>query len=143
MYASGCSMLCQPWRADGLFEEALAIPGVERWPFDLARFNSSTANAAARPGHYRIAAAYAIQAAIHRGRDYAAALGTLDHVEHIADAGLLGGDSAAYEPPHRTLRAVSASADGPGTPALNPVPQELIATIDARFRTTAVSLPGT
>ena len=37
MYPSGCSMLCQPWRPDGLFEEALAIPGIERWPFDLAR----------------------------------------------------------------------------------------------------------
>jgi hypothetical protein len=23
--------------APGLFEEALAIPGIERWPFDLAR----------------------------------------------------------------------------------------------------------
>ena len=42
MYASGCSMLCQPWRADGLFEEALAIPGVERWPFDLARRAQAT-----------------------------------------------------------------------------------------------------
>jgi hypothetical protein len=37
MYASGCSMLCQPWRPEGLFKEALAIPGIERWPFDLAR----------------------------------------------------------------------------------------------------------
>lgn len=88
--------------------------------------------------------AAAIQAAIHKGHDYAAALGgTLQHVEHVADTGLLGGDSAAYQPLGRALRAVSASAEGPGTPALNPVPQELIATIDARFRTTAVSLPGT
>jgi hypothetical protein len=37
MYPSGCSMLCQPWRPDGLFEEALAIADVERGPFDLAR----------------------------------------------------------------------------------------------------------
>jgi uncharacterized protein YggE len=88
--------------------------------------------------------AAAIQAAIHKGRDYAAALGgTLQHVEHVADTGLLGGDSAAYQPPGRALRAMSASADGPATPALNPVPQELIATIEARFRTAAVSLPGT
>jgi uncharacterized protein YggE len=90
------------------------------------------------------ARAAAIQAAIHKGRDYAAALGgTLQHIEHVADAGLLGGESAAYQPLSRAQRAVSASADGPGTPGLNPVPQELIATIDARFRTTAVSLPGT
>ncbi len=86
----------------------------------------------------------AIQAAIQKGRDYAAALGgTLQHVEHVADTGLLGGDSAAYQPPGRVLRAVSGSADAPGTPALNPVPQELIATIEARFRTTAVSVPRT
>jgi hypothetical protein len=37
MYASGCSMLGQPWRPEGLFEEALAIPGIGRWPSDLAR----------------------------------------------------------------------------------------------------------
>jgi hypothetical protein len=28
-----------------------------------------------------------------------------------------------------------------GTPALTPIPQELIATIEGRFRTTGVSLP--
>ena len=31
--------------------------------------------------------------------------------------------------------------DQPGTPALTPVPQELIAAIEARFRTTDISLP--
>jgi uncharacterized protein YggE len=65
--------------------------------------------------------AAAIQAAIHKCRDYAAALGgALQQVEHVADTGLLGGGSAAYQPTSRALRAVSASADGPGTPALNP-----------------------
>ena len=89
--------------------------------------------------------AAAVQAAIGKGRDYAAALGgTLHHVEHVADTGLLGGDSAAYRPASGgLLRAASSSAAGLGTPALNPVPQELVATIEARFRTTAVSLPGT
>jgi uncharacterized protein YggE len=88
--------------------------------------------------------AAAIQAAISKARDYAAALrGTLHHVEHVADAGLLGGDAVTYQPVHLTARAMSAGAAGPGTPALNPVPQELIAAIDARFRTTGVSLPGT
>ncbi len=82
-------------------------------------------------------------AAIGKARDYAAALGAaLHHIEHVADAGLLGGDAVAYQPLHMTARAMSASAAGPGTPALNPVPQELIATIDARFRTAGVSLPG-
>ena len=65
-------------------------------------------------------------------------------VEHIADAGLLGGDTAPYQPGHVVAaRAYSGSGDQPGTPALTPVPQELIATIEARFRTTEVSLPGT
>ncbi len=87
--------------------------------------------------------AAAIGAAIGKARDYAAALGaTVRHVEHIADAGLLGGDTAPYQP----VRAMAANAfgggpDQPGTPALTPVPQELIATVEARFRTTEVSLP--
>ena len=88
--------------------------------------------------------AAAIRAAAGKARDYAAALGgTVHHVEHVADAGLLGGDAVAYQPVHMAARAGSASAAGPGTPALNPVPQELIATIEARFCTTGVSLPGT
>src|SRR6476646_2770352 len=41
--------------------------------------------------------AAAIAAAIGKARDYAAALGaTVQHVEHIADAGLLGGDTAPF-----------------------------------------------
>ena len=85
--------------------------------------------------------AAAIGAAFGKARDYAAALGaTVRYVEHIADVGLLGGDTA----PHVVAaRAYSARALGQsGTPALNPVPQELIATIEARFRTTEVSLPS-
>jgi uncharacterized protein len=85
--------------------------------------------------------AAAIGAAIGKARDYAAALGaTVAHVEHIADAGLLGGDTA----PHHTVRAMAARAgsiEQSGIPELTPVPQELIATIEARFRTTDVSLP--
>jgi len=87
--------------------------------------------------------AAAISAAIGKARDYAAALGaTLRQVEHIADAGLLGSDTAPYD----TARGMAFRASGgdqPGTPALTPVPQELIATIEARFRTTDVSLPDT
>ncbi|HYX57692.1 MAG TPA: SIMPL domain-containing protein [Streptosporangiaceae bacterium] len=89
--------------------------------------------------------AAAIGAAIGKARDYAAALGaTVRHVEHIADAGLLGGDAAPSQP----VGFVTAKAFGGGggdrlgTPALTPVPQELIATIEARFRTTEVSLPS-
>ena len=89
--------------------------------------------------------AAAISAAIGKARDYAAALGaTVQHVEHIADAGLLGGggDTASYQPVRALAKAFAGSRDQPGTPALTPVPQELIATIEARFRTTDVSLPS-
>jgi uncharacterized protein YggE len=88
--------------------------------------------------------AAAIGAAVRKARDYAAALGArLRNVEHIADAGLLGGDTAPYQPGLRvpaTARGVG--AEQLGTPALNPLPQELIATIEARFRTTEVFLPS-
>jgi uncharacterized protein len=86
--------------------------------------------------------AAAIGAAIGKARDYAAALGaTVAHVEHIADAGLLGGDTAPYQTV-QSLALRAGGGDRPGTPALTPVPQELIATIEARFRTTDVSLPS-
>jgi hypothetical protein len=89
--------------------------------------------------------AAAIGAAIGKARDYAAALGaTVRHVEHIADVGLLGGDTAPYQPVgFVTAKAFGGGGgDRPGTPALTPVPQELIATIEARFRITEVSLPS-
>ena len=86
--------------------------------------------------------AAAISAAIGKARDYATALGaTLRHVEHIADAGLLG-DTATYHTVYSSAFRASGGDGQPGTPALTPVPQELIATIEARFRTTDVSLPG-
>lgn len=96
------------------------------------------------PAWPRVRAA-AIGAAIGKAGDYAAALGaTVRHVEHIADAGLLGGDTTPYQP-FRVAKATALSgrAGQPGTPALTPVPQELIATIEARFRTAEVSLPST
>lgn len=92
------------------------------------------------PAWPRVRAA-AISAAIGKARDYAAALGaTVQYVEHIADAGLLGGDTV----PFHTSAAFTAAGGRhqPGIPALTPVPQELIATIEARFRSTDVSLPS-
>ena len=88
--------------------------------------------------------AAAIGAAIGKARDYAAALGaTVRRVEHVADVGLLGGEATPYQPVHAVSRkAFAGGGNQPGTPALTPVPQELIATIEARFRTTEVSLPG-
>src|SRR5271169_6870753 len=64
--------------------------------------------------------AAAIGAAFGKARDYAAALGaTLQQVEHIADAGLLGSDTAPYHTVRGlAFRAASGSGDQPGTPAL-------------------------
>ncbi|MDX6210013.1 MAG: uncharacterized protein QOE24_2404 [Frankiales bacterium] len=80
----------------------------------------------------------AIHAAIRKGQDYAAALGgSIDRVEHIADAGLLGGADHVS----RTSDWVALSASGQaGTPAMDPVPQVLSATIDARLVATDVTL---
>jgi uncharacterized protein len=90
--------------------------------------------------------AAAISAAIRKARDYATALGaSLQHVEHIADAGLLGGDGGRYQPIRpgsNPAQLASFGVEQSGTPALNPVPQELIATIEARFRSTDVDLPS-
>jgi uncharacterized protein YggE len=78
----------------------------------------------------------AIQAAIDKGRDYATALGgSLSRVEHIADVGLLGGEAVPLGGvAGRSYRENSFNPGGlPDTPSLDPVPQELIAVIDARF----------
>jgi uncharacterized protein YggE len=91
--------------------------------------------------------AAAIQAAIRKGHDYAAALGgSLQSVEHIADAGLLGGsqDGGSFRFSGRASRAMAAGGGGgeSDAPSLDPVPQELAATIEARFTATGVSLAG-
>jgi uncharacterized protein YggE len=90
--------------------------------------------------------AAAIQAAIRKGRDYAAALGgSLDRVEHIADAGLLGGSDSTSFPFTSAARAShrASAAGGEGeAPALDPVPQELTAVIEARFVAAGVTLTG-
>jgi uncharacterized protein YggE len=94
------------------------------------------------PGWQEVRAA-AIHAAIRKGRDYAAALGgSLRSVEHIADAGLLGGDNAQ---PRLIARSAGGFASGAGggesdPPSLDPVPQELTAVIEARLVADGVSL---
>ncbi len=82
----------------------------------------------------------AIHAALRKGRDYAAALGgTVASVDHVADAGLLGGDNPGWT----QARAVSfgAAATGGEEISLDPVPQVLSATIEARFTATVSALP--
>ncbi len=86
--------------------------------------------------------ASAIQAAIRKGRDYAAALGSsLRSVEHIADAGLLGGgDAQARFTSAYAGRAASGGGGEADAPSLDPVPQELTAIVEARFTADGVSL---
>jgi uncharacterized protein len=90
--------------------------------------------------------AAAIQAAIRKGRDYATALGgSLDRVEHIADAGLLGGSdtgSFRFTGAARASQRASAAGGEGEAPELDPVPQELIAVIEARFIAAGVTLTG-
>jgi uncharacterized protein YggE len=88
--------------------------------------------------------AAAIQAAIAKGRDYATALGgSLRDVQHIADAGLLGGDGAPQGFASTSAmgrRRPSRAGGEPDAPSLDPVPQELTAVIEARFTADGVSL---
>jgi uncharacterized protein len=86
--------------------------------------------------------AAAVQAAIAKARDYAAALGgTLRGVEHLADAGFLSGDNAQSGFTGRAIRrAASRGGEEPDAPSLDPVPQELAAVVEARFTADGVSL---
>jgi len=76
----------------------------------------------------------AITAAVDKARHYAAALGgVLTSIEHVADVGLL--DGGGQWSPVSALRAskeMSTSADMSGGASLDPVPQELVAAVDAR-----------
>lgn len=76
----------------------------------------------------------AIRAALAKGRDYATALGgSVSAVEHIADAGLLGAQ-APMDFERRGGRAVSLGSGGePDVSSLDPVPQIVSATIEARL----------
>ena len=94
------------------------------------------------PGWPGVRAA-AVQAAIAKGRDYAAALGgSLRGVEHLADAGLLSGGNAqsGFTGSHAVARAAGRAGGEPDAPSLDPVPQELAAIVEARFTADGVSL---
>ena len=82
----------------------------------------------------------AISAALRKGRDYAQALGgSIVSIDHVADAGLLGGDdSGARRRPQNLSAPLGAFG---GAPSLDPVPQTVYATIEARFTATAGAFP--
>lgn len=80
----------------------------------------------------------AIAAAMSKGRDYAAALGSrLVSVEHVADLGLLAGAAG----PQLRGMALAAGASGESGGSLDPVPQNIGAAVEARFRMAPVPLP--
>ncbi len=92
------------------------------------------------PAWARVRAA-AIRAAIDKGRDYAAALGvSVVEVLQVADAGLLDGNPGRVGTGQALASALFHGNSPSDTPSLDPEPQELTATIDARLRATAVSL---
>ncbi len=92
--------------------------------------------------HWALVRADAIQAALLKGQDYAAALGgTIVSVDHVADAGLLGGDGGGWASSRRRV-ALSAMGAGAENMTLDPVPQVLSATIEARFTAEVRALPA-
>jgi len=89
----------------------------------------------------------AIQAAVRRAHDYAAALGArLVAVEQVADTGLLeeGHPDRSRGPEPMALAARAAPGpidDAPDeAPSLDPVPQEVWAVVEARFRSSPATL---
>lgn len=112
----------------GLEGLATTVPG---FGFSSAAWSVDTDNS-----QWRAVRQEAIREAMHRARDYAEALGTtLVAVEHVADLGLL------TEEPTPRMYAAARSFDSGGSDAtLDPVPQELTATVEARFRIAPVAL---
>ena len=83
----------------------------------------------------------AIRAALLKGKDYAAALGgVITTADPVADAGLLGGDGGGWVTQSRAV-AFGTSRSGGDDISLDPVPQILSATIEARFTAAVSALP--
>lgn len=87
--------------------------------------------------------AEAIRAALLKGQDYATALGgTVVSVDHVADAGLLGGGDNQGGGRPWSGPSVRGAGGGVAEPSLDPVPQVLSATIEARFTAEVGALPA-
>lgn len=90
---------------------------------------------------WREVRAEAIHAAIAKARDYAAALGvSVASIEQIADSGLLASGTEASTGVARFAAAQAVSAGGGDGVTVDPQPQEIAATIEARVVATPVSL---
>lgn len=119
-------------RLDGLGH---ALTSVENLHFEGIAWRVDADNE-----NWRGVRADAIDAAIAKGRDYAAALrGSVTHVEQIADAGLLTGDPgdhveyARAASGARSLGFSGGPDDRSAFAALDPVPQVIRAVIEARL----------
>jgi uncharacterized protein len=111
-------------------QEAFYVDGVS-WQVD----DDNPAWAAVR--------AAAVGAALRKGRDYACALGTsVTGIEEIADTGLLAGSGSGPPAPRAASRMLASAAGGEDldAPSLDPVPQELTATVEARFTASPVPM---
>ena len=98
---------------------------------DLVSWSADDDNA-----EWALVRADAIAAALLKGQDYAAALGgAVVRVDHVADAGLLSGDrSGRVQMTNYGASSRSLSVDAGGDDlTLDPPPQSLAATIEARF----------
>ncbi|HVX45024.1 MAG TPA: SIMPL domain-containing protein [Mycobacteriales bacterium] len=113
-----------------------ALAGQQQLELHQTRWGADEDNAG-----WPLVRAEAIRAALRKGRDYADALGgRVVEVQHIADVGLLSGDESLALRGPAPVEAASIGGTG-DSPTLDPVPQTLRATIEARLLATGVA-PG-
>ena len=119
---------------------AAALTGRDPVTVDFVSWSVDEDNA-----EWALVRADAIAAALLKGQDYAAALGgSVIRVEHVADAGLLNGDrSGRIQMTAFGGSARSLGAEGGGEDlSLDPPPQVVAATIEARFAAEISALPA-
>lgn len=88
---------------------------------------------------WTVVRAHAVTDAFRRAQEYASALASkLLSLEHLADAGLLAGDGGG--PAGRRTVAFAATGAPQRAPNLDPVPQDVSAVVEARFRIAPVDL---
>ncbi len=108
---------------------------------DAVRVHSVSWSVDEDNGEWAQVRADAIRAALLKGQDYAAALGgRIIRVDHVADAGLLGCDSGGWATRTRGVALSAMGSSGEGV-SLDPVPQVLHATIEARFTAEVSAVP--
>jgi uncharacterized protein YggE len=117
----------------------LTLAGVSDYRSSGVRWSVDTTNPA-----WAAVRADAVRGALAKARDYAAAVGgTVVRLDHLADAGLLNGAGAGSTESHAVPLAGGrhGAPDGDtSAPSLDPVPQTVTATVDARVIATVPEL---